>query len=364
MTTDLDPGELIAQLPYALGFYPATETVVVVSDTDRRRLWDFPPDRPAVDVAATIAAACDDDPQLRVTPVVYAGRVDFAVEIDATDLATALSAHFPHVDAPLMATPDGWRHAVDCPGRCCTDGGSLNPVTLPADLAHAAATTWPTPMATRTDLADYFTTDPMQRTLVAAARTTAARQQRAMILSPGGPPAWRRAATEQAWAHLTSVRALSPTAAARTLLQLQDTYVADAILMRIQHSPSEGGSADRALTALRELCRSAPDDLAPAALSTWAHAAASRGDVPRAMAAISRTQQLTPRHHPTSVLQRLLIDGVDPADLAAVRLPEDSLLNTADPISPAVVSGAGPAGPPQAPPPSAGPPPPTPGRTR
>ena len=32
--------------------------------------------------------------------------VDFAVEIDATDLATALSAHFP-VDAPVVATPTG-----------------------------------------------------------------------------------------------------------------------------------------------------------------------------------------------------------------------------------------------------------------
>lgn len=363
MNADLNAGELVAQLPYALGFYPTTETVVVVSDPDRRRLWDFPPDRPPVDVAAAIAEHCPTADQTRVTPVVYAGRVDFSVELDATDLATALSAHFAHVDAPVVATPDGWRHAVDCPGRCCSADGALNPALLPGNLAHEAATIWPTPMASRTELVGYFDPDPLQRTLVAAARAPAARQQRAAILASGAAAAWRHTATEQAWTHLTSIRPQSPGGAARTLLQLQDPYVADAIMMRILHDPGEGLAADRAMTTLRGLCRAAPNDLAPAALSTWAHAAASRGDVPRALAAISRAQQLTPRHHPTSVLRRLLIDGVDPADLAAVRLPEASLLNTADPISPAVVSGAGPAGPPQPPPPAAGPPP-IPGRIR
>ncbi len=339
MTDTLGPGTLVAELPYALGFYPTTETVVVVSDTDRRRLWDFPPDRSAVDVAAAIAKR-GEPTQTRVTPVVYAERVGFSVELDAHDLATALSAHFAHVDAPVIVTPDGWRHAVDCPTGCCSPNDALNPAVLPADLAHEAATSWPTPLAKRADLVDYFTPDPLRRTLLTAARTPAARQERAAILAAGSPAAWRHAAVEQAWTQrLTSLRRPSPVAAARTLLQLQDTAVADAILMRIVHDPTPTTS-DHALIESRNLCHAAPADLAPAALSTWAHAAACCGDSQRAMAAIHQTQQLSPRHHATSVLRRLLLDGVEPADPAAVHLPEDSLLNTPTGISPAVVSTA------------------------
>ncbi len=358
----LDPGALVAQLPYALGFYPSTETVVVVSDATSRRLWDFPPDHTAVDVAAAIAARCPDPDRTRVTALVYAGQVDFSVELDASDLATALTAHFAAVDSPLIVTPAGWRHAVDCPQDCCAPDDTLNLAVLPADLAHDAATKWPTPMPHRADLAGYFTPDPLQRTLLTAARAPAARQQRTAILSAGSPAAWRHAATEQAWAHLTDTATTTPTVAARTLLQLQDTYVADAIVLRILSDATAAGG--QAMVRLRELCRAAPNDLATTALSTWAHAAAARGDTPRAFAAIHRAQALSPRHHPTSVLRRLLIAGVEPDDLAAVRLPEASLLNTPEPISPAVVSTAADPGEPPKPPPAAGPPPPTPGRSR
>jgi hypothetical protein len=99
--------------------------------------------------------------------------------------------------------------------------------------------------------------------------------------------------------------------------------------------------ADVALATLRDLSRAAPDDLATASLSVWAHAAATRGDTPRALAAIHRAQKLTPRHHPTVVLRRLLIDGVDPTTLAAVHLPEAALLATPTGITPAVVSTSG-----------------------
>lgn len=358
----LDPGELVAQLPYALGFYPRTETVVVVSDATSRRLWDFPPDHPAVEVAAAIAARCPDPDRTRVTPLVYAGQVDFSVELDASDLATALTAHFASVDSPLIVTPAGWRHAVDCPQRCCAPDDTLNAAVLPPALAHEAATKWPTPMPHRADLAGYFTSDPLQRTLLTAARAPAARQQRTAILSAGSPAAWRHAATAQAWTHLTDTGTTAPTVAARTLLQLQDTYVADAIVLRILADATAAG--DQAMVRLRELCRAAPNDLATTALSAWAHAAAARGDTPRAFTAIHRAQTLSPRHNPTSVLRRLLIAGVEPDDLAAVRLPEASLLNTPEPISPAVVSTVGdPGGPPPLPP-AAGPPPPAPGRSR
>lgn len=360
MTGALDPGQLVAQLPYALGFYPTSETVVVVTDPDKRRLWDFSPDSKAFDVAAHIAKDNPDPLQSRVTALVYASRVDLTAEIDANDLATALQAYFSHVDSPIVVTPDGWRHAVDCTHGCCPPDVAVNSASLPPRLAREAATTWPTPMASRSNLVGYFSPDPMQRTLVAAARTSAALQLRAAVLATT-PPAWRHTATEQAWTFLVAARHGSPISTARTLLQLQDTYVSDAILMRTLHGP-QPTAADRALVALRDLCRSAPDDLAPAPLSTWAHAAASRGDTPRALAAIHRAQQISPRHQATSVLRRLLIDGVDPHELAAVRLPEDALLNTPASVSSAVVSTApGANGPP--PPPSTGPLPPTSGRS-
>ena len=175
------------------------------------------------------------------------------------------------------------------------------------------------------------------------------------IIRDRDPQRWRRTATDQVWAHLTRPSG-SRAAAARSLLQLQDTPVADAVVMRLIHEPNQV-RADVALATLRDLSRAAPDDLATASLSVWAHAAATRGDTPRALAAIHRAQKLTPRHHPTVVLRRLLIDGVDPTTLAAVHLPEAALLATPTGITPAVVSTNGGTDGPTPLPPTASPPP-------
>ena len=336
--SDRGTGELIAQLPYALGFYPTSETIVVVSDANTRRVWDFPSDRSPAEVATAIANLHPDSSALRVTPVVYSDHVGFGAEIDANDLATVLATAFPHVDAAVVVSPDGWRHAIDCVAGCCL-GMDLHPAVLPAALAQRAATRWPTPLACRSDLTDYFAADPLAQTLLASERTRAAQQQRTAMIGTSNPREWRHTATAQVWAHLTQPSE-SRIAAARSLLQLQDPQVADAVIMRLAHD-TEPLRADVALAALRDLCRAAPDDLATAALSVWAHAAATRGDTPRALAAIHRAQQLTPRHHPTTVLRRLLIDGVDPDTLAAVCLPEAALLNAPTDISPAVVSTHG-----------------------
>ena len=352
--SEVTTGELIAQLPYALGFYPSAETIVVVSDATTRRLWDFPPDHSPVEVTTAIADLCPDTHAVRVTPMVYASQVGFGAEMDANDLATVLATTFPHVDTPVVVSPDGWRHAIDCADDCCP-GPDLHPAVLPADLAHEAATRWPTPLGSRTDLIDHFASDPLTRTLLAAERTRAAHQQRAAIILDRDPQRWRHTATDQVWAHLTRPSG-SRVAAARSLLQLQDTLVADAVVVRLVHEPNQL-RADVALATLRDLSRAAADDLATAALSVWAHAAATRGDTPRALAAIHRAQKLTPRHHPTVVLRRLLIDGVDPTTLAAVHLPEAALLATPTGITPAVVSTNGGTDGPTPLPPTAGPPP-------
>lgn len=336
MTADITlrgPDEVIAVLPYQLGYHPR-DSVVAVALRGRTvglvARADLPPDEHAEEVAATLVAPLLRDGASSVVVVAWEDRPDASTSVTMA-LVEALEREGVEV-VDVAVVRDGRRYSPICSERCCPAEGEplRDPSTVPAVAALVALGYAP--------LDDRAAVDRLVEPDAAAEALTTVVGLRATRRP--GRRRWARA-----WAEVLAVSREGPLdrdMVADAALSLADipwrdgvvawlspgvlpfSKVDGEVLSRLQSSvprwfPVGGRPAVRTTerpdlaTRLVELCRAVPDTCvaeAVAVCTVTAHVAWAEGNGAVARAALDRAMRLDPDYRLAHLLRRLVDAGV------------------------------------------------------
>ncbi len=357
MTTSIslrDCGDVLAVLPYQLGYHPRRSVVLVALHGRRFGLivrTDLPPEatvpRQMVDA---VAGPLRREGVERVIAVGFEDEPDECVPL-LLALVEELESRGADV-VEVAVVRDGRRYSPTCDEPCCPPGGVPVPSAdeVPGVAEFVALGVAPLPDRAALDA------------LVAADPTTGPEPD---TRSAGGPPppagarSGRRAAA-RAWATVLGARPgdrrgipdapgrAGPTAVAAASLAdipFRDALIAwlvpgllerDALdptvlalldrrlprwagMGRWPAGPSDPGERRRLLEVLLALCRAVPDtrpDDAAAACTVAAQVAWSEGDGALARSALDRALRLAPGYRLAGLLDRVVSQGVRPSTVA------------------------------------------------
>lgn len=361
MTADITlrgPGDVVAILPYQLGYHPH-DSVVVVSLRGRLVGLVARADLPPAEHADT-AAAWLVGPLLRdgATSVIVIGYEDVADASIPVLLAVCAQLERAGVDVVDMAVVrDGRRYSPRCPDPCCPPEGVPlpEPADVPGVLEYVAMGR--SPLASRDAVEQVVAPDPVASRGVGdavASRAGMPRRRRrrrrsaaawSTVLRRGGGDAGSgRSGARSYGARLRSGPPVAPGVIADLVLGLHDIAWRDGLIawlapgiLSVQELdervvellwaslPTWGGMGfddeddgtragrDDLLQRLLALCRSVPDDCPSeaAALCTVAsHVAWVSGDGAVARAAVERALRLDPGYRLAGLLAGLIDRGV------------------------------------------------------
>ncbi len=347
MTADITlrgPGDVVAALPYQLGYHPTESVVLVALAAGRVGLTarcDLPPDHAGV--AAVVRALLE--PLLRERPdaVVLVGyeRVPESSHAVLTALVEALEVEHLEVLA-VDVVRDGRRYSPVCAEPCCPPEGV--PLPDPADVPAVAelVALGRAPLASRADVAALVEPDGTIAVRVGEqlvrrprpARGDVAVRAWARVLAPpadslsgpAAPPPWQPRVVAAAAGALADVAVrdaligwLAPGVLPRESLE-------PAVVARLERAlprwagmggwrPVRGvaGERDLLLHRLLRLCRALPDDAgraAAAVCTVTAHVAWADGDGAVARAALDRAVRLEPGYRLAGLLAQLVDHGL------------------------------------------------------
>ncbi|WP_418276663.1 DUF4192 domain-containing protein [Isoptericola jiangsuensis] len=355
------PHDLLASIPYQLGFRP-TESVVLACVTRRRRLdlvarvgLDDLERDPAGVLDTLRRAVVQVDPAMCAL-VVYTAR---AAPDVAGQVSTVRDAVGPLVELDeWLVTPEGYRGLGCTDGTCCPEAG--HPLetlrSSPAEAAHVLAGRYVADSAEEAFRID--TADPAPRGLAARA----ARRSEESRHRHGGDvdadrawrrdalAAWRAALRESAHTFTVPDAAIPVALLGRVAAALDDRQVRDAALLtlvpggdgaadatidptatadaataRMMAAVTDPGSAVRpddertevAVHLLQQVVAHAPRRLAPAPLTLLAFLAWWQGDGPRASHRLTQVHRLDPRYRLALLLGSVLTAGLPPGWIRA-----------------------------------------------
>jgi hypothetical protein len=312
----LGTAELVAALPYLLGFRPtdsvalvgtsATGSVPLVEFTLR---VDLPPPAEVAELAAELgevvaAQGCDG-----VLLVVVGGGAGPGPEPPRVDVVEALAGVCSAAGAPAWARLWVAEVAAGVPWRCYCPRGCSGELPDPASSPVAVAAV----LAGRVTYADRA---ELER-LVAPAETAALARRAALLRRSAvhpvvpGPDALTELAGWVAHAEDRSPE-LSDDQVVRLCLMLRDQLLRDAAF-----GFAFGVSARAAERLWSALVRAAPDPDAAEAAVLLAHSALARGDGVLAGMALTRAQRARPGHRLSGMIQSALAAGCHPDELLA-----------------------------------------------
>ena len=336
MTADITlrgPDEVIAVLPYQLGYHPRDSIVVVALD-DRLvgmvARVDLPPDEHVHEVADALLPPLVREGVRGVVVITYEDVEGDGVPATLAVVEALEREGIGVVDVAVVR--DGRRYSPVCTDGCCPSEGEplLDPSTVPAVAELVARGR--APLAGREDVARIVDPSPSAEDLTAVLDLRASRR-----------PGRRRWAT--AWKEVLAAgrtEPLRPQAVADAALSLADIAwrdglvawlspgvlamrkVDDEVLRHLQTSvprwfASRGGPPVRTTDApdladrLVELCRQVPDARpaeAVAVCTVAAHVAWAEGDGAVARAALDRAERLDPDYRLADLLRQLVDHGV------------------------------------------------------
>lgn len=336
MTADITlrgPDEVIAVLPYQLGYHPRN-SVVAVALRDRTMGMvaraDLPPDEHAEAVAASLVGPLLRDGATAVVVVVWEDEADAGTPVALALVAGLEREGVEVVDVAVVR--DGRRYSPICAEPCCpTDGDPLrDPTTVPAVADLVARGRYP--LDSRDAIDRLVDPDPGAEDLgrILDRRTT----------RRPGRRRWARA-----WAEVLALRRVGPLPpdsladAALSLADIEwrdglvawlspgmlpDCEVDDEVLHHLRKAvprwfPLGGRPAVRTTETpevgarLVEVCRAVPDSRpaqAVAVCTVTAHIAWAEGDGAVARAALDRAYRLDPDYRLAELLRRLVDAGV------------------------------------------------------
>lgn len=319
------PADVVAAVPYLLGFQPASSVVLLSLRGARQRVGltlraDLPPPGEARNAVALLAE------QLRRNGAEAVIAVLYAQEADAADFWAALAealADEALVIREALRVADGrwWSYFCDNPS-CCPAAGTVilspgesgGPSRVGAELVSAGMVA----LSSREELAaSVAAAGPDALAAVQAYLDPAARDIVRRVVQPGGLAACRREWQRHVvgfvmqWSRQIPPPVISDQQLADLLIALADIPTRD---VAAEWSSSRGEEAAASVQSLwRELTRRspAPYDVAPATL--LAHAAWHAGNGALARMAVERALASDPTYRLAQLIERLLDEGVDPA---------------------------------------------------
>ena len=311
------PGEVLAAVPYLIGFAPQ-RSVVVLSlrgkqigltmrldlDTPRETLHKVIVSRLAAD-SGTSAVLVIFDPH----PGKGSHRPGASI---ARPLIRAVERAGVQVrDALGVCDGSFWSYLCEDP-RCCPPEGRPVPVSGSSDHSKVASNfvaIGTAPMASRDELSASIAGPSAQHQHDLAPAYSLALER------PSAEPLerWAIAVARYADAPARPGSGLTEGEAVRLVVSLQDNLVRDEVI-----SWTAGAALGGVLAVLRELTGIAVPPYQTQVLATLAWAAYSSGDGAMAAIALERALAAAPRHSLAALLATCLDTGIDPSQLRAI----------------------------------------------
>ncbi|MBM6400231.1 DUF4192 family protein [Phycicoccus sonneratiae] len=341
------PEELLAVLPYQLGYHPRRSVVAVALDGRRVHFVarvDIPPERHVPDTVAALAGPLRREVR---GPVHLVGYEDVEGESTALLLALLEDVESDGVEVvEVLVVRDGRRYSPTCSGPCCPEGGVPLPSPEAVPAVAALVALGRAPLADRAAVDRAVHPDPARSAVVGA------------LLAADGPGASRRRGRDglRAWAQVLGRDAVDrgapvpAPAVAAAVAALRDVHVRDAligwlapgviprevldpiVLARLERwlprwgglgawepGGAGAGDPDAVLARLLALCRDVPDscpDDAAAVCTAAAQVAWAHGDGALARAALDRALRVEPGYRLARLLAALVERGVRPVRAA------------------------------------------------
>lgn len=321
-----DPAQLIAALPYLLGFTPADSVVLLGHRPPGTRIGlilraDLPPRDLVAEQADALAPRFRVDDHTGVTLVIVGGRAGPDGELPHAELAEELGRALKEYELPVMHplwTPE---IAAGAPWACYREPTCGGLLPDPRDTVVAATTT-----------NAGFVSFPSRDDVLALMepRSPAALVRRRALLSRATPPAdpddVLAAAAEVRAAFFRHRRAEGPPSddqAVRLAHALRVPKVRDACLATAV--PSESPVAVAAMSLWLELVRELPAPHRADAAALVAYAALMRSEGALAGMALTNALEACPEHVLAQLLHAVWNLGTDPARLAGLASLPDAV---------------------------------------
>lgn len=325
------PAEVVAAVPYLLGFQPANSVVLLSLRGPRHRVGltlraDLPAPQGVLEGVAELVEYLRRDGAEAVIAVFYAAETDAAETWHA--LSEALRQAGLSLREALRISQGRWWSYLCTVPACCPTAGTVilsphepgGPARVGAEMVSAGLVA----LGSREELADTVrAADPAVLAAAEGVLAAAAEQVVRRVVRPGGLAACRRE-----WQrHL--VRVLQERASPQPAPPVTAEELAG-LLIAIADPPTRDLAADwasgrgevaaaAAQSLWLELTRRAPPpyDVAPATL--LAHAAWFAGNGALARVAVERALASDPSYRLAQLIERLLDEGVDPAKARRLR---------------------------------------------
>ena len=313
------PADLLAVVPFVLGFHPEDSLVLLTTDGAARQLHariDLPQAQGEVEeMTAQLRQAVARAGARSVVLVAYSDDQCLALEA-SSGLARRLHEDGVQVSAAIRADGECW-FCLDCDDDLCSWEGtpydvSAHPVTARAVLDGRVT------YRSRQELADSLIgTDPDATEAVSEASDEAMRRFQAVVRDGGGTQGdgpRQHLITEGHWLRRRIARYVEtgepfdPDEAGRALVAMVNIEVRDVAWAAINRTDA------RAHVELwRDLVRRTPVDLAAAPAALLGFAAWLAGDGALAWCAIDRCQEAEPDYNLARLLSQALAAAIDPA---------------------------------------------------
>ncbi|WIX78437.1 DUF4192 domain-containing protein [Amycolatopsis carbonis] len=320
-----DPAQLIAALPYLLGFKPAGSVVLLGHRPPGTRIGlilraDLPPRDLLAEQADALAPRFRVDDHTGVTVVIVGGRAGPGGELPHAEFAAELSRALKEYELPVMHplwTPE---ISAGAPWACYREPTCGGLLPDPRDTVVAAT-------ITNAGFVSFRREDVLA---LMEPRSPAALVQRRALLSSGAPP-WDpddvlAAAAEVRAAFFRHRRAEGPPSddqAVRLAHALRVPKVRDACLATAV--PPESPVAVAAMSLWLELVRELPAPHRADAAALVAYAALMRSEGALAGMALTNALDACPDHVLAQLLHAVWNLGTDPARLAGLASLPDAV---------------------------------------
>ena len=321
------PDDMLAAVPYVLGFHPEDSLVLLtVGDAVDRfharvDLPDDPDDVPAV--LEMITDAVTHNGVRRVAIVVYSDDELVAPTV-CEPLLQALEGLQVSVADAIRADGSRWYSLTGCSGTCCPAEGTPYDVSTHPFTAQSVLDGQVT-LPSRAALVDTLVgEDPEALTAVEVAADKHDAKLRASARHPLGAPspegARRHLVQEGHWvgervcAFLADGEALSHDDAGRMLVAMTAIEIRD-----VAWAEMTRGNAGKHVDLWRDLVRRAPDDLVAGPAALLGFSAWLSGDGALAWCAVDRCQSAEPGYSLAGLLSQALAGAVPPSAWRPVR---------------------------------------------
>jgi hypothetical protein len=315
------PADLLAMVPYVLGFHPEDSVVLLTLGGAANRFHarvDLPEQPDDIsELVEYLGGVAERNELDRVVIVVY-GDDECVAEAMCTPLRSRLEESGVTVVEAIRADGSRWYSLTGCSGPCCPPDGTPYDVSLHPFTAQSVLDGQVT-LGSRRELRDSLVgNDPDEVEAVEAAVDEAMKRFKGAgrhPLGPATPEAVRRHLVQEGhWlgdrvrCFLRDGRKLDSADVGRLLVAMVAIEVRDVAWAEMTHT-----NADRHVDLWRDVVRRAPLDLLAAPAALLGFAAWLSGDGALAWCAIDRCQESEPDYSLAGLLTEALAGAIRPS---------------------------------------------------